>query len=185
MTTLVQATVDAYASWGSKPCTRQFIPDERTATEIYNATARPELWLIVLGITNPAEAGRLACVLLQSFAANVTGVDTGFDSDLASAADGISNFTDRRRVMRKRVIARPTQHLHGGYKSLIEYLQHRDPRMLQRVAASALAFDMEFNSKDIDAARADQYTLFRSEVSEIVFKTGIGKAEGGGDEVFT
>lgn len=188
MTTLVDGINKFYDECGVKPCTQRYIPPGRTAAEIYNGTARPDMWLIVLGINNFSVAATVAVAALQSFAGDLptgTQQDDEFKADLLSLTSTSTDWKARRRRVLKRSNARPSTNLENGYTAALEFLKTKDARHLQGVGAAVAEFDKIVNTKDLATARADLYTYLRSQVTEVAFKTGIDHADGGGDEVYT
>lgn len=169
MTTLVERMEEYYASIGRAPCAsgRVYIPKDRTAEQLYNATSRPELWMIVLAVVNPVVAGATAVALLQSFQDEASGE---FLSDLLSVTGLSYDWLERRTRTKKRdrgVGAKCT--LQNGYLHLLEYLRTKDPRAMQGIGEALVECDVRCNSRTITEARAVLYTALRGEVDEATF----------------
>ncbi len=167
MTTLVDKVNEYYTASGGAACTQQYMTG-RSASDLYNGTARPELWMIVLAVVDPDEAAALVMTLLKSFQGQATGA---FHADLMSVGAGSSDWDARRTRARKRDRGQGSESsLQNGYLHALEFLRTREPKIMQHIGSALLQCDVHSNGKTLTEARASLYTLLRAEVDEPTFK---------------
>ena len=159
--------------WGGAQCgTSVNLNTGKTATQIYNGTARPDFWIMSLAFTNLTAAKQANVAVLQDAAANLGA------GDLKTRITGLSHTDNEATLLEhcawlvgRRKAGTTANILETAFYRTIRFLQDPVPLSASGPVGATIRYLMEELAQDLATSRTDVYTVLRAEIDETTFKT--------------